>query len=112
MLKDIIEAEQKKAREKLHPQLTNTRGVKPEVLDFARLLLGDFWQAQQKDLDIIITETAQIVAREVREKTLIEVESALEDYFLSSYPIPDYKVAMGFIRANLQSLEDELLLNL
>ncbi len=59
-----LEQQKAKARERLRPQLTNTRGVKPEVLDFARLLLGDFWQAQQKDLDEVIEATHQAAIEE------------------------------------------------
>lgn len=38
-----------------------------------------------------------------REKTLKDIESALEDYFLSSYPLPDHRVIMGYIRESLKT---------
>lgn len=66
-----VEKWQREAKERLQPTLTNTRGVKKAVLDFARLLLGDFWQAQQKDLDTlisqIIADTERIAQQEVQE---------------------------------------------
>lgn len=36
-----------------------------------------------------------------REEMLSKIESGLEDYFLSSFPVPDYKVIMGYLRESL-----------
>lgn len=36
-----------------------------------------------------------------REETMKQIESGLENYFLSSYPIPDSKVIIGYLRESL-----------
>ena len=48
----------------------------------------------------LTTSITQAIAEE-----RARVESALEDYFLSSYPIPDHKVISGSLREALSSLD-------
>jgi len=55
--------------------------------------------AEKLRLTTALTETDQ----QARESVLEQVESALENYYLSSYPLPNHKVAMGYIRATLSN---------
>ena len=57
-------------------------------------VINDFDSTIKSDLEAFIAKSIHQALAEERER----VESALEDYFLSSYPIPDPKVIGGYLR--------------
>ena len=103
MLKDIIEAQKAKVREKHSTQMADAGfGYFVEYLDI-----------NEKDIDIIIDQTAQIVAREVLRKVREGVFDA-PDYGdakpseVEFAEIDAIRNCRNDILTHLQSLEEEL----
>jgi hypothetical protein len=105
-MQHIIKAQQEKAKKTLLPELTNTKDVKPEIIDFAMLLLGDFRQAQQKDLDILISQTVECTVEAVVE-TLLSKAKLIENPVDVNGELVDGSYYCIY-KGDIQSLKDQV----
>lgn len=57
--------------------------------------------SQNAEHQKLVLEAERLAKLVEREQLLKKIESILEDYILSSYPIADHKVIMGYVREAL-----------